>query len=121
MATINLLPRKEFEITLEDGSVIKGQFGTWALKRFCDKQKLSLSEAGNQLGNPSLTTITDYILSAVEYTARKNKSEFSFTDVHVCDWIDQLGGIASDNFTNLFNHSADATEQEAGEKKTDVS
>jgi hypothetical protein len=118
MATINLLPRKEFEITLDDGSVITGQFGTWALKRYCDKQKLSLSEAGAKLSNPSINDISEYLLAAVEYLARKKGEPFSYTDVHVCDWIDQLGGLSSEGFSKIFNHSADDVSAADEEKKT---
>lgn len=115
-ATVNLLPRKEFEITLEDGTVIKGQFGTWALKRFCDKNKVGLNEAGTAL--QTLGGIIDYLLCAVEYKARLGGDPFSFSDIHACQWADQMGGIDSPDFTALIKHSQDET---AGgdEKKTD--
>lgn len=115
-ATINLLPRKCFEITLEDGAVIKGQFGTWALKRFCDKLKLSLTEVGERLGNPGLGDMVEYILSAVEFAARKEGAAFSFTDVHACEWIDQLGGIGGESLGKLFAWSGDDSGEE---KKTE--
>lgn len=116
MATINLLPRKVFEITLEDGTVITGQYGTWALKRFCDKGAFTLKQAGERLSDPGLGDVVDYLLCAVEYWSRKEKQGFALTDVDVCGWIDEMGGIQSDIFVKLFNHSADeATE----EKKTE--
>lgn len=113
-ATINLLPRKEFEIVLEN-ETIKGQFGTWALKRFCDKKNLSLKEAGEKLSDPGMSDVVDYILAAIEYSARKINAPFSYTDVHVCGWIDELGGIQDEKFVSLFNHSAGETKEE---KKT---
>jgi hypothetical protein len=115
-ATLNLLPRKEFEITLKDGSIIKGQFGTWALKRFCDKLKYSIKQAGDHLGDPAMADVVEYILCAVEHTARKTKQPFEFTDVDACDWIDQLGGWQGETFVKLFNHSAG---EDTGEKKTE--
>ena len=102
MATLNLLPRKTFEIILDDGTVIKGQFGTWALRRFCDKMKYSLAESDDHLmpyteatpnGKMGVGDVIEYILSAVENSARKEGKPFSYTDVHCGDWIDQLGGI----------------------------
>ena len=116
---VNLLPRKEFEVTLTDGTVIKGQFGTWAMKRFCDKKGLGLSEAGTAL--TTLGGLVDYLLCAVEYSARKTGSQFSYTDVHACDWVDDMGGMSSDNFTNLMKHSQDeyAVQSTDEEKKTD--
>ena len=122
MASINLLPRKEFEITLSDGEKVKGQFGTWALKRFCDKQKYSIKQAGEKLGDPSMSDVVEYILCAVEHSARKTGGPFSYTDVQACDWIDQLGGWQGQIFITLFNHSAqEDTVADDGEKKTEPS
>lgn len=118
-ATINLLPRKVFEITLEDGTKIEGQFGTWALKRFCDKLKVSLTEAQQRLNNIGLTEVCEYILAAVEQKARQEGKPFSYNDVHCCAWIDELGGMGSDKFLDLFNHaSSDIAATE--EKKTEL-
>lgn len=116
MASINLLLRKEFEITLNDGSVIKGQFGTWALRRYCDKMGYTLKTAGEHLGDPGIGDILEYILAAVEYKARQTGAPFSFTDVHVGSWIDELGGITGVDFVKLFNHSG---EEQTEQKKTE--
>ncbi len=80
-ATINLLPRKEFEITLEDGTVIKGQFGTWALKRFCDKINCELEDIGERFKKPKIGDIFEFLLAAVEYRARLKGDPFSYNDV----------------------------------------
>ncbi len=115
-ATIKLLPRKEFEITLEDDTVIKGQFGTWALRRYCDKMGYTLKSAGEHLGDPGIGDILEYILAAVEGKARATGAAFSYNDVHVGAWIDELGGITSPDFVRLFNHSG---EEQGTEKKTE--
>lgn len=117
MAKINLLPRKEFEITISDGSVVRGQYGTWALKRFCDKLGYSLKDAGAHLQDPSLDEVVQYVLSAVEYPYAKKGDKCPYNDVDVCDWIDQVGGIQSAEFSKLFAHSAD--EDNSQEKKTE--
>lgn len=116
MATLNLLPRKEFELTISDGSVVRGQYGTWALKRFCDKLGYSLKDAGARLSDPSMDDVIQYVLSAVEYPFAKKGEKCPYNDVDVCDWIDQLGGIQSAEFTRLFAHSAD---EDTTEKKTE--
>lgn len=117
MAKINLLPRKVFEIVTEGDGTITGQFGTWALKRFCDKQKYTLKEASEKLGDPTLADIVEYLLCAIEYSARVTASPFSWTDVHICKWIDELGGMNNEGFVSLFNHSAS---EDNSEKKTEV-
>lgn len=109
-ASIELLPRKEFKITLEDGSIVTGKFGTWALKRFCTKKNLSLSQLGDSLTtNLSIDDMVEFILCAVEQSFREQKTQTSFpyNDVDVCKWIDDIGGIGADDTTRLFNHAAD--------------
>ena len=107
MASIKLLPRKEFEIILDDNSIIKGQFGTWSLKRFCDKQKLSLGQLQEKKPTDyTIGDIADLILCAVEQRARQDKAPFSFSDVECCSWFDELGGIFSAQVTELFNHQS---------------
>jgi len=121
MATIKLLPRKEFEITLDNGNIIAGQYGTWALKRFCDKQKLSLGELQvKKAEDYTMGDVMDLILCAVEQKARQDKAPFSWTDVDCGSWIDQIGGIFSPEITKLFNHQASDVSTEGEEKKTEV-
>jgi hypothetical protein len=114
-ATLNLLPRKVFEIKREDGTVITGQYSLWSVKRFCDKKSLTLSQLETYLSAQNITMddMCLLILCAVEYVSRKNKHGFSFTDIDVCDWIDELGGLQSDNYTMLMAHARteDSTEQ----------
>lgn len=119
MASINLLPRKEFEITTDEGTVIKGKFGTWSLKRFCDNREITLGQL--QAKKPeefTLSDVVDLILYAVEQKARETSQPFSFTDVHACSWCDELGGIFGAEVTKLFNHQASDVKQEE-EKKTE--
>lgn len=107
---IDLKPRKEFIIKLEDGINIPGKFGTWALKRFCSKKQYSLSQLGEALTkNLSVDDMVEFILCAVEQAFRelKSKESFPYTDVDACMWVDQMGGISSEEVTKLFNHAAD--------------
>ena len=114
---ITLLPRKAFEIKLADDSIIKGQYSLWTIKRYCDRKKLSLSQLSEQLSaeNLSFDDICQLILSAVEYTSRKEKMPFPYNDIDACEWIDQLGGLGSDNFTALMNHAKSDEETPEGE------
>lgn len=116
-AKLNLLPRKVFEIVLEDGAIIKGQFGTWALKRFTDKFGLSLGEAEQKL--QSISGAIDYILTAVEYIVRKEKQPYEYNDMNACDWIDALGGHNSEQFLSLLKHTVDENGVDDTEKKTE--
>lgn len=115
---ITKLPRKAFEINLPDGKVIAGQFGTWCLKRFCDRSKCTLDEVQERLKKPSLDDLCNFLLSAVEQTARETGNSFSYTDVNVCNWIDQMGGLSSVPLQELFSHSSSDIPSTDEEKKT---
>lgn len=122
MATLKLLPRKEFEITLDSVNdtapvVIKGKYGTWALKRMCNKRGYVTLQAFRDAVSESISLddILEIVLCAVEQKAREDNAAFSWTDVHAGMWIDEIGGTNSENFASLFNHFKDERE----EKKTD--
>lgn len=114
IAKLDLQPRKVFTLTLVSGKQITGQFGTYALKRFCDKSGIPLKDAQSRLTD--LSGFADYLLCAVEYICRKEKQPFSYTDVDVCEWIDEMGGVSGDLFYKLIEHTADENVEE--EKKT---
>jgi len=115
MAKLNTLPRKKFEIVLDDGSVIPGQYGTWAGIRFSQKRGIKLSQMAQSL-NDSINEedydiIADYILSAIEQPyAEKGGVNFPYNRANVFSWIDQIGWS---NLGLLIN-----PEQEAEEKKS---
>ena len=115
---VTLLPRKEFEIRLHD-NVIMGQFGTWALKRFCDLRGYSLSDVAKAFtGEKAFDDMIVFLLCAVEYKCRLNNEDFFYTDVHVCEWIDEMGGIDSPEFAGLFNHAnSDDSKKKAAKGK----
>lgn len=119
MASIVLLPRKSFEIVLDDKSVVRGQYSLWSVKRYCDLKKLSLAQLEEQLSveNIALDDIVKLILCAVEYTTRKEKQGFGYTDVDVCDWIEQLGGITSEAYQSLIGHARSEDTTEPSEEK----
>lgn len=112
---LNLLPRKEFEITLEDGTIINGQFSLWAVKRFCDKLKLTLSQLGERMQADKVTMddTCQVLLCAVEYKTRKAGKPFGYTDIDACDWIERLGGIESENYLNLMRHAGSEDEKKS--------
>ena len=119
MASLNLLPRKSFEILLDDKSVVRGQYSLWSVKRYCDLKKLSLAQLEEQLSieNIALDDIVKLVLCAVEYTSRKENKGFSYTDVNVCDWIEELGGITSENYHLLIGHAKSEDESKPSEEK----
>lgn len=110
MATLTLLPRKKFEIKLESDEVVTGQFGTWAMKRFCDRMGVTLSGISEKLKayetEGDLNVITHFVLSGVEQSFRETgRSDFKYNDANVLAWIDEMGGLDSPDFVALFGHA----------------
>jgi hypothetical protein len=122
MATINLLPSKEFEIILNDGKTIKGQYTLWAVKQFCLKKNISLSklEAAMSQETLSLDDLTTMLLCAVEYKCRLDKQPFIYSDIDACAWIEEMGGLLSENFSGLMAHSGGEEPEPADEKKSEA-
>jgi len=119
-ANLKLLPRKEFEITLSDGTTVKGKFGTWSLQRFGDKKKMGLKQIIESFSSEmKLSDMLDFIVCAVEYVEQREKKPPFFNTMILCEWIDDYTAVSGNDgvITTLFTHSSSSDEME-GEKKT---
>ena len=94
--------RGHYELTLSDGTKVPLRFCTWSLKRFCQLQGIGPSEIGEALGgNQTLNAIINLLRSAAEYPLYKEGITPEFTDIQVCDWVDDLGGLGSPKFQQI--------------------
>ena len=94
--------RGQFELTLSDGKKIPMRFCTWSLKRFCQLQGIGPSEIGEALsGQSSLDAIINLLKAAAEYPLYSQGITPSFTEIEVCDWVDDMGGMASKKFQEV--------------------
>jgi hypothetical protein len=94
--------RGQFELTLSDGKKIPMRFCTWSLKRFCQLQGIGPSEIGEALsGQASLDAIINLLKAAAEYPLYSQGITPSFTDIEVCDWVDDMGGMGSTKFQEV--------------------
>jgi hypothetical protein len=94
--------RGQFELTLSDGKKIPMRFCTWSLKRFCQLQGIGPSEIGNALsGQTSLDAIINLMKAAAEYPLYSQGITPTFTDLEVCDWVDDMGGMGSTKFQEV--------------------
>jgi hypothetical protein len=94
--------RGQFELTLSDGKKVSLRFCTWSLKRFCQLQKIGPSDIGEALsGETSLDAIVNLFRAAAEYPLYKEGITPTFTEMEVCDWIDDMGGMAGKQFQDV--------------------
>jgi hypothetical protein len=93
-----------YELNLTSGKVIPLRFCTWSLKRFCKLQGIGPAEIGDALaGNEALDAIVNLLKSAAEYEYVSNGTTSTITDIEVCDWIDDLGGIGGPKFAEVMS------------------
>jgi hypothetical protein len=93
-----------YELNLTNGKVVPLRFCTWSLKRFCKLQGIGPGEIGDALGgNDALDAIVNLLKSAAEYEYVSKGTTSNLTEVEVCDWIDDLGGIGSSKFADVMS------------------
>jgi hypothetical protein len=96
--------RGHYELNLTSGKVVPLRFCTWSLKRFCKLQGIGPSEIGDALGgNEALDAIVNLLKSAAEYEYISKGTTSSITEVEVCDWIDDMGGIGGIKFSEVMS------------------
>jgi hypothetical protein len=111
--------RGQFELTLSDGKKIPMRFCTWSLKRFCQLQGIGPSEIGEALsGQTSLDAIINLLKAAAEYPLYSQGITPSFSEIEVCDWVDDMGGMGSKKFQDMMSVLSESMSSGIEEKPT---
>jgi predicted lipase len=82
----------QFTITAADVQ-IPLRLCTWSLKRFCALEGCEFTEMFTRLQKLSLDSVINLLRAAAEYDYVKKGEERQFTDLEICDWIDESGGL----------------------------
>jgi hypothetical protein len=85
-----------FELRLNNNT-IPLQWGTWAMKRFCELEDKTLMELISVLSSGSfeLKTIINIVIASAESGYKTIKKPIDFDEFDVCNWIDEVGGLSS--------------------------
>jgi hypothetical protein len=111
--------RGQFELTLSDGKKVPLRFCTWSLKRFCQLQKIGPSDIGEALsGETSLDAIVNLLRAAAEYPLYKQGITPTFTEMEVCDWIDDMGGMSGKQFQDVMTALGESLNSGLDDKPT---
>lgn len=111
--------RGQFELTLSDGKKIPMRFCTWSLKRFCQLQGIGPSDIGSVLsGKDSLDAIINLLKSAAEYPLYSQGITPDFTEIQVCDWIDDIGGMGGQKLQDVMTALAESMSSGIDDKPT---
>ena len=86
-----------FELKLNNGEVIPLKWGYYAMKRFAKRVQLSPTEYFDTITiTVKLASELDNILyCAAEYAALSLGKPFTATELEVCEWIDNAGGLVN--------------------------
>ena len=111
--------RGQFELTLSDGKKIPMRFCTWSLKRFCQLQGIGPSDIGEALsGQTSLDAIINLLKAAAEYPLYSQGITPSFSEIEVCDWVDDMGGMGSKKFQEVMAALSESMQSGIDDKPT---
>lgn len=93
----------ELKLKLSGGKELPLYFGTWSLSRFCELNgNLSFSAMQTLFASEiSFKHIISLLLCGAEHYARKNKLPFDYTDIDAADWLDEIGGMTGEQFSEV--------------------
>lgn len=118
-----LTERGYYQIILSDNTIVPVRFSTWTLKRFCElRNNLTLNQLFDVLGGGG-ATLNDFvllILCAAECAALEKKVPFTYTEFDACNWIDDMGGMASAKFKEMVAVIVASMQGEESKKKMEA-
>lgn len=95
----------EIKLQLSGGKELPLSFGTWALSRFCELNgDLSFTQMQQLFASEiSFKHIISLFLCGAEHYQRKNKLPFDYTDIDAAEWLDEIGGMTSEKFSEVMS------------------
>lgn len=71
------------------------KWGTWAMREFCIEREITIDKYFELLGKSQfdLDLVVKMFYIGYKSACISNKQPIEYTEVDVCDWIDELGGI----------------------------
>jgi hypothetical protein len=83
-----------FQLKLND-KTINLKWGTWAMREFCIENNLTIDKYFELLSKSQydLNLFVKMVYIGYKSASISNKEEVEFTEIDVCDWIDELGGL----------------------------
>lgn len=94
-----------FELKLKD-KTIPLKWGTWSMKRFTEIQGKELNDYFDMLSQNKfgLNDVISLLQAAAEYGFKKSNLEIDFGEIEICEWIDEVGGLNSEQLKGFFEY-----------------
>lgn len=83
-----------FQLKLNN-KTINLKWGTWSMREFCIENNLTIDKYFELLSKSQydLNLFVKMVYIGYKSASISNKEEIEFTEIDVCDWIDELGGL----------------------------
>jgi hypothetical protein len=83
-----------FQLNLNN-KIISLKWGTWAMREFCIEREITIDKYFELLSKSQfdLDLVVKMFYIGYKSACISNKQPIEYTEVEVCDWIDELGGI----------------------------
>lgn len=83
-----------FQLNLNN-KTISLKWGTWAMREFCVERGITIDKYFELLSKSQfdLDLVVKMFYIGYKSACISNKQPIEYTEVEVCDWIDELGGI----------------------------
>jgi hypothetical protein len=83
-----------FQLNLNN-KTIPLKWGTWAMREFCVERGITIDKYFELLGKSQfdLDLVVKMFYIGYKSACISNKQPIEYTEIDVCDWIDELGGI----------------------------
>jgi hypothetical protein len=71
------------------------KWGTWAMREFCIEREITIDKYFELLGKSQfdLDLVVKMFYIGYKSACISNKQPIEYSEIDVCDWIDELGGI----------------------------
>lgn len=78
-----------------NNNTIPLKWGTWAMREFCVERGITIDKYFELLGKSQfdLDLVVKMFYIGYKSACISNKQPIEYTEIDVCDWIDELGGI----------------------------
>jgi hypothetical protein len=78
-----------------NNNTIPLKWGTWSMREFCLEREITIDKYFELLGKSQfdLDLVVKMFYIGYKSACISNKQPIEYTEIEVCDWIDELGGI----------------------------
>ncbi len=111
-----------FKLVLKN-ETIDLKWGTWAMREFCKQNNITIDKYFETLSKTQfdLDLVVQLVHIGYKSACVSNKQDIVYTDVDVCNWLDEIGSIFSteSKLVDYIKYIAESTIVSVSDKQED--